>query len=101
HTTERAIWAIVFQAETIRERTPAVWDAFRAGDLDAARVRAIADTAERLQTTEALAKLEHTAPEYARTHTVAELRSWLRRLRARLEPEATRTETARATEERR
>lgn len=101
HVTEKAVWAIVFWARAIRERTPAVWEAFREGDLDASRVTAIADCAERLQTAEAWAYLEHSAPEYAATHTVAELRAWLRRLRARLEPEETAAETAKAVEERR
>lgn len=101
HITERAVWAIIFQARAVLERTPAVWRAFSAGDLDAARVSAIADTAERLQTREAWAKLENSAPEYAATHTIAELRAWLRRLRARLEPEETKKETARAVEDRR
>ncbi|MCL3839159.1 HNH endonuclease signature motif containing protein [Aeromicrobium duanguangcaii] len=101
HVTERTIWAIVFESRTLRERTPAVWEAFRAGDLDAARVSAIADCAERLQTRAAWTMLEHSAPEYAATHTVSELRSWLRRLRARLEPEETKTETVKAVEDRR
>src|SRR5690606_7852736 len=64
HITERAVWAIIFQARAVLERTPAVWRAFSVGDLDAARVSAIADTAERLQTREAWAKLENSAPEY-------------------------------------
>lgn len=99
--TERSVWAILFAAQTVRDRTPAVWAAFAAGDLDAARVRAIADTAERLQTPRAWTVLEHSAPEYAAGHTVAELRSWLRRLRARLEPEEVGTETAKAVDDRR
>src|SRR5690606_37373225 len=98
--TERSVWAILFAAQTVRDRTPAVWAAFAAGDLDAARVRAIADTAERLQTPRAWTVLEHSAPEYAAGHTVAELRSWLRRLRARLEPEEVGTETAKAVDDR-
>ncbi|WP_313406294.1 DUF222 domain-containing protein [Aeromicrobium sp.] len=101
HITERAVWAIIFQSRTVRERTPSVWAAFRAGDLDAARVSAIADTAERLQTRDAWARLEHSGPEYAATHTIAELRAWLRRLRAKLEPEATKIEAAKAVDERR
>lgn len=80
--SEHAIWAIILQARTLRERTPAVWEAFRAGDLDAARVSAIADTAERIETTSAWAELDHSAPEYAATCTIAELRAWLRRLRS-------------------
>ena len=101
HVTEHQVWAMVAEAATVRERVPGVWRAFRAGDIDAARVSAIADTAERLRTPDAWTRLEHSAPEYAATHTISELRGWLRRLRARLEPEEVRTETARALEERR
>src|SRR5690606_11900294 len=84
-----------------RSRTPAVWEAFRAGDVDGIRVTAIARTAELLQTPAALRELDDTAPGYAATHTVAELRAWLRRLRARLEPEEAGEERARAEEQRR
>ncbi len=99
--TERHVWAIVFEAETLRERTPRIWDAFRAGDLDAARVSAIADTAERLTERENWDKLQNTAVDYATSHTISELRAWLRRFRARVEPEETTTETARALDDRR
>src|SRR5690606_35683145 len=101
HVTERHVWAIVFETETVRERTPLVWAAFGAGDLDADRVSAIADTAERLVKRESWAKLEQAAVQYAATHTVSELRSWLRRFRARTEPEQAATETAEAVELRR
>ncbi|GAA3524447.1 hypothetical protein AFL01nite_15210 [Aeromicrobium flavum] len=99
--TEHQVWSMVREAQIVRERTPAVWEAFRAGDLDAVRVTAIADSAARLQTRDSWQKLEHSAPEYAATHTIAELRAWLRRLRARLEPEGADAETARALADRR
>ena len=101
HVTEQTVWAMVHEASTLRGRAPRVWDSFRVGDIDGVRVSAIADTAERLRTPEALAMLEQTAPEYAATHTIAELRAWLRRLRARLEPDEVATETAKALEQRR
>src|SRR5690606_23134795 len=82
HITEYKVWAIISEAETLRERTPAVWEAFRTGDLDAARATAIADTAERLVERESWTKLEEDAVAYAVTHTVNELRCWLRRFRA-------------------
>ena len=65
------------------------------------RVSAIAATVEKLETPESWETLEKAAPDYAATHTVAELRAWLRRLRARLEPEQTADERAKAVEERR
>ncbi|WP_313406478.1 DUF222 domain-containing protein [Aeromicrobium sp.] len=100
HVTEHRVWAIVSEAEILRERTPAVWAAFRTGDLDAARATAIADTAERLVQPESWKKLEGAAVAYAVTHTVNELRCWLRRFRARTEPEQTAIETAQAVEKR-
>ncbi|MCD9152969.1 HNH endonuclease signature motif containing protein [Aeromicrobium duanguangcaii] len=99
--TERHVWAIVFETETLRERTPAVWAAFRVGDVDASRASAIADTAERLTERESWEALERAAITYASTHTVGELKGWLRRFRARIEPEQAAAETARAVETRR
>jgi len=99
--TERRVWAVVFEAETLLERTPLVWEAFRDGDLDAGRASAIADTAERLVECSSWARLERSVINYAATHTLGELRTWLRRFRARVEPEETADETAKALEERR
>jgi len=101
HASERQVWAMVGETEILRKRVPAAWEAFAVGDIDGPRASAIADCAERLRTAEALAALEHSAPEYAATHTIAELRSWLRRLRARLDPEEAADERAKAVEERR
>ncbi|MBC9226536.1 DUF222 domain-containing protein [Aeromicrobium sp. zg-636] len=99
--TEHRVWAMVHEAATIRQKVPGIWSSFRAGDIDAGRVSAIADTAERLETPEARAALEASAPAYAASHTLTELRAWLRRLRARLEPDQTQTEITQAVEERR
>ncbi|MBA4609600.1 DUF222 domain-containing protein [Aeromicrobium sp. Marseille-Q0843] len=101
HVTEHQVWAMVSESATVAARVPGVWQSFRDGDLDAVRVTAIADTAERLETPQAWAVLEASAPEYAATHTIAELRAWLRRLRARLEPDEAEAERARAVEQRR
>ncbi|MTB87300.1 DUF222 domain-containing protein [Aeromicrobium senzhongii] len=101
HVTEHQVWAMVREAATLQRKTPAIWRAFAAGDIDGVRVTAIADTADRLVTPEAWAQLEQTAPAYAAAHTIAELRAWLRRLRRRLEPDVADAETARAVEDRR
>ncbi len=101
HVSESTVWAIISETEVLREKTPSVWAAFREGDIDGARVASIARTAEQLQTASALTELDESAPAYAATHTVAELRSWLRRLRARLEPDQTRVERENAVEHRR
>lgn len=85
--SEQRVWGILHDAQNLRDRAPRVWSAFRAGSIDAAKAAAIAGTVERLQTTEAMRAVDHSAVDYADTHTVAELRPWLRRLRARLEPD--------------
>jgi len=99
--TERRVWAIVSEAEVLTERTPLVWQAFGRGDLDAVRASSIADTAERLIRPASWSKLDDEAVAYAVTHTVDELRAWLRRFRAKVEPEETAIETVRAVDERR
>ena len=101
HVSEQRLWVVTHRARFLRDSAPAVWEAFRRGDIDAARAGVIAETGQRLQTSEALRAVEHTAPGYAATHTLAELRAWLRRLRARLEPATVEGEAARAVEERR
>lgn len=101
HVTETQIWAMVSEAAAVREHAPHVWAAFAAGDIDGVRVTSIAATLERLTTTKAREVLDATAPVYAATHTVAELRAWLRRLRSRLEPQTTAEETADALTQRR
>ncbi|MBA4608503.1 DUF222 domain-containing protein [Aeromicrobium sp. Marseille-Q0843] len=99
--SEQRTWGILHEARTLRDRTPRVWATFRVGRIDAAKAGTIAALVEKLRTPEAVAAVDHAAVEYAESHTLGELRSWLRRLRARLEPEQVETEAARATEERR
>ncbi|MET1132587.1 MAG: DUF222 domain-containing protein [Aeromicrobium sp.] len=99
--SEQRAWGILHEARILRDRTPRVWATFRVGRIDAAKAGTIAATVERLQTPEAVEAIDRGAVDYAETHTVGELRSWLRRLRARLEPQQVEAETARATQERR
>ena len=101
HVSENSIWAIVSEVEVLRSRVPAVWSAYERGDIDGVRVSAIAATAEKLESCSSWETLEKAAPEYAAMHTAAELRAWLRRLRARLEPEQADAETRQAVEQRR
>lgn len=100
NVTENAVWRIVVQGEEVRDRTPDVWAAFRDGVVDASRISIIADVVAKLQTADALEAVNLTAPGYAADHTPGELRAWLKRLRARLEPEACADETTRAVEQR-
>jgi hypothetical protein len=99
-TPENAVWRIIVQGEEVRDRTPAVWESFRAGVLDARRIGLIADVVAKLHTPEALEAVDRNAAAYGAVHTPGELRAWLKRLRARLEPERLEDDAARATEQR-
>jgi len=72
-------------AERVRDRTPAVWQAFGDGALDWARVRDIAGTVDALEREESVARLDGLVVAYAADHTAAELRQWLRRFVQRVE----------------
>ena len=84
-------------ARRVRLHAPATWLAFGAGRLDAARVREISGAVERLERPESVEHLDDVVVAYASTHTVAELRAWLRRFVSRVEADlaAERAEVAR------
>jgi len=75
----------VAAARRVRDRAPGVWAAFQAGRLDAARVREISGAIEKLQRPESMARLDLRVVVYAESHTVAELRRWLKLFVARVE----------------
>ena len=77
-------------ADRVIEHTPKVWTAFSRGHLDAGRVREISLTIEKLQRDDSRQRLDDEAVPYARTHTLAELRRWLRRFVARVEADLVR-----------
>ncbi|HUQ00552.1 MAG TPA: DUF222 domain-containing protein [Aeromicrobium sp.] len=85
-------------AERVRSKTPKTWAAFAEGRVDGARVREISRAVDTLKLAESHARLDRVGLVYAETHTVAELRSWVKRFVARVEPEGF---NARADEERR
>ncbi len=72
-------------ADRVIEHAPRVWLAFRAGAVDFARVREVSTAVERLQRDESRQELDAKAVNYAVTHTVSELRQWLRRFITRAE----------------
>jgi len=90
--------ARVTVAERAIDRTPSVWVAFEAGRVDGARVWEISAAAGKLEESSSWQRLDRLVVGYAEKHTVAELRAWLRRFVARVEPERF---NARADEERR
>jgi len=98
--TENRVWGMVRDAAALRDRAPRTWIAFGDGSIDAARAAAIAATVHLLQTSSATERLDASVVAYATAHTVGELRSWLKRMRAKLEPDQAAEETRRAVEER-
>ena len=72
-------------ADTVRDQSPTTWAAFVEGRVDLARIREIGHTIGQLKRTESVHRLDRRVVEYAQTHTVAELRGWLRRFVRRVE----------------
>ncbi|RLV51344.1 DUF222 domain-containing protein, partial [Aeromicrobium phragmitis] len=76
----------IHEAETARDDLPTVWKAFGEGEIDAARVSVIANGAWKLTREQSVEKLDRRSVAYAATHTVGELRRWVKRFIARVEP---------------
>lgn len=72
-------------ADTVRDQSPTTWSAFCEGRIDLARVREIAHTIGRLRRAESVHRLDRRVVGWAETHTVAEVRAWLRRFVRRVE----------------
>jgi hypothetical protein len=83
--SEGQVMGRVAMARRVRDHTPQVWLAFNDGRIDASRIREISQTIERLQREESIIRLDQRVVAYAETHTVAELRTWLRRFVVRVE----------------
>ncbi|RQN02668.1 DUF222 domain-containing protein, partial [Aeromicrobium camelliae] len=77
----------IHEAETARDDLPNVWTAFSEGTLDAARVSVIANGAWKLTKKRSIQRLDARSVAYAATHTVGELRRWVKRFIARVEPD--------------
>ncbi|RQN02926.1 DUF222 domain-containing protein, partial [Aeromicrobium camelliae] len=77
----------IHEAETARDDLPTVWAAFSEGTLDAARVSVIANGAWKLTKQRSIQRLDARSVAYAATHTVGELRQWVKRFIARHEPD--------------
>ncbi len=96
--SEGQVAARVAIARRVRDHAPQTWSAFLEGRVDAARVREISQTIERLKRAESITRLDERVVAYAESHTVAELRAWLRRFVVRVEGDlaAERAENERA-----
>ena len=84
-------------AERVRDKAPRTWAAFRTGHVDAGRVTVISDAVDKLQREKSIARLDGRVVAYASSHTVPELRRWLRLFIARVESDLM---TERAKDER-
>ncbi len=84
--------------ERVHDQLPHTWTVYRDGTIDAARIREIGRAAGRLERDESFERLDAKAATYAATHTVPELRGWLKRFVVRVEPDraAVRAEKERA-----
>ena len=73
-------------ARLLRGRAPSAWSAFLAGRIDGYRVRIISEALGSLRDPRSDGVVDERVVGYATSHTAAELRAWLKRLTARLEP---------------
>ncbi len=83
--TEGQVHHRLSSAARVREHTPQTWLAFRAGHINEPRVREISLAINTLQRTDSLIRLDQRVVAYAQSHTVPELRRWLRRFIQRVE----------------
>jgi len=89
------------QAREVRGRAPSAWAAFLDGSIDAYRIQIISTALGTLREPASHLAVDAKVVAYASTHTAAELRSWLKRLIARLEPDRLSERTRDRLEERR
>ncbi|MGJ9424151.1 DUF222 domain-containing protein [Aeromicrobium sp. CF3.5] len=83
--SEAQVHGRLASADRVREHTPRVWLAFRDGTINEARLREISSTVELLQRDESSVRLDQSVLAYAQSHTVFELRRWLRQFVDRVE----------------
>ena len=98
--SEGQVSVLVSAARRVRDKTPTVWAAFEAGRIDAPRIRHISGAIDKLQRAESIARLGRQVVAYAETHTVAELRRWLKIFVARVESDLFNERAERARENR-
>ena len=83
----RSIQNRIHAARTARDDLPTVWAAHCSGRIDGWRLSLIVSAAYRLQLPESLPSLDAKVVSYAVSHTPSQLKAWLRRFVARVEPE--------------
>jgi hypothetical protein len=83
--SEFTVARIAAAARRLRDHTPTVWGAFADGRIDEAKAREISSAVDKLERSTSIARLDAQVVGYAETHTVIELRRWLRAFIARVE----------------
>ncbi|MEH3066742.1 MAG: DUF222 domain-containing protein [Aeromicrobium erythreum] len=78
---------LVSATRTLVMDLPVVWAAHVRGEVERAKAREIASTAWKLHHPENITRLDETVLAYATTHTLGQLKGWLRRFLVRVEPD--------------
>ncbi len=78
---------LVSSTRTLVMDLPTVWAAHVRGEVDRAKAREIASTAWKLHQPENITLLDETVLAYATSHTLGQLKGWLRRFLVRVEPD--------------
>lgn len=76
---------LVASTTTLQADLPTVWAAHSEGLIDRAKARAVASARWRLHETASVERLDATVVAYATTHTLSQLKGWLRRFVIRVE----------------
>ncbi|WP_229053443.1 HNH endonuclease signature motif containing protein [Aeromicrobium sp. Leaf350] len=84
--SDRQVEARVSAMRIARDQLPMTWLAFRSGHLDSVRTVQLSNAAAKLERPDSHIPLDQRGSEYAATHTAAELRRWLIRFCAKIEP---------------
>jgi hypothetical protein len=83
--SEFTVARVAAAARRLREQTPNVWVAFSEGRVDEAKAREISSAVEKLERSTSITRLDRQVVAYAESHTVGELRRWLKVFIARVE----------------
>ncbi|MCO7239283.1 DUF222 domain-containing protein [Aeromicrobium sp. CnD17-E] len=87
HVATALISNLVSATRTLVVDLPTVWAGHLRGEVDRAKAREIASTAWKLHAPENVTRLDETVLAYATTHTLGQLKGWLRRFLIRVEPD--------------
>ncbi len=87
HVAQGFVANLVSATRTLVMDLPVVWAAHVRGEVDRAKAREIASTAWKLHAPQNITRLDETVLAYATSHTLGQLKGWLRRFLVRVEPD--------------